>query len=207
MTGLRARKKAQREARILDAALSLFRAHGFEDARIEQIAEMAELSIGTVYNYFPTKGDLLVAIVALETSDTLAAGSDVVNDPPEDPAEALQALADAWYRHSFRLLDKRLWRHAFAMMIERPDAPASVRFAQNDEDLRTQVSDLVRELQRHNRARADIDPVDAGLCAFNLIDRMFMTFVTDEAMTPAQLSDLLRRQLAITGLALRPLTH
>lgn len=203
MTGLRARKKAQREARILDAALSMFRASGFDDTRMEHIAEMAELSIGTVYNYFPTKGDLLVAIVALETSETLAAGQCVVEDPPEHPAEALLALANAWYRHSFRLLDKRLWRHAFAMMIERPDAPSSVRFAQNDENLRIQVSDLVRALQARGLARPDIDAGDAGLCAFHLIDRMFMVFVTDEAMTSAELSDLLGRQLAITGLALR----
>ena len=79
MTGLRARQKAKREARILDAALSNFRANGFEAARMEQIAESAELSTGTLYNYFPTKGDLLVAIVVLETADTLTAGVDIVD--------------------------------------------------------------------------------------------------------------------------------
>lgn len=199
MPGLRARKKAQREARILDSALSIFRARGFDDARMEQIAEMSELAIGTVYNYFPTKGDLLVAIVGLETSDTLAAGAAVVGDPPADPRTAILALAQAWYRHSFRLLDKSLWRHAFAMMIERPNAPSSVRFSQNDDHLRAQISDLVRSLQARGHARPDLDVRDAGLCIFNLIDRSFMMFVTDDQMTLPDLMALLDRQLAVTN--------
>ncbi|MFK7751291.1 MAG: TetR/AcrR family transcriptional regulator [Sedimentitalea sp.] len=203
MANLRARQKAQREARILDAALSMFRARGFDDAKMEQIAEMSELSIGTLYNYFPTKGDLLVAIVALETADTLAAGAAVVDDPPGDPTQALLALADVWYRSSFRLLDKRLWRHAFAMMIERPNAPSSVRFAQNDEHLRAQLADLIRALQKRGLARGDINASDAGLCAFNVIDRTFMMFVTDDNMSNPQLLRTLGRQLSIAGMALR----
>lgn len=202
MAGLRARQKAQREARFLDAALSIFRARGFDAARMEQIAEMAELSIGTLYNYFPTKGDLLVAIVVLETADTLAAGVDVLENPPREVTDALMALAESWYSHSFRLLDKSLWRHAFAMMIERPDAPASMRFAENDARLRRQLADLITELQSRGRVRADVDVEDTALCVFNLIDRTFMRFITEDAMTREELADLLRRQLRITGLAL-----
>lgn len=203
MAGLRARKKAQSEARILDAALSIFRARGFDNARMEQIAEMADLSIGTLYNYFPTKGDLLVAIVVLETEDTLAAGNTIVANPPGDATEALMALAGTWYDHSFRLLDKKLWRHAFAMMIERPDTPSALQFAQNDENLRVQIADLVRALQSHGHVRRDVDAQDVGLSAFNMIDRTFMMFVTNDTMDNEQLMEFLKRQLAITGRALR----
>lgn len=203
MAGLRAKQKAQRETRILDAALSAFRARGFEASRMEHIAEMSELSIGTLYNYFPTKGDLLVAIVGLETADTLVAGQAVVDDPPDDPSDALLTLAEAWYRHSFRLLDRRLWRHAFAMMMERPDLQSSVRFAQNDLALQRQIVDLVVALQRQGHAREDLSPADMALCAFNLIDRSFMTFVSDDTMTFDDLMEVLGRQMAITGVAMR----
>jgi AcrR family transcriptional regulator len=202
MAGLRARKKAQSEARILDSALSIFRARGFDDARMEQIAEKADLSIGTLYNYFPTKGDLLVAIVVLETEDTLTAGRAIVANPPADVADALMALASVWYRHSFRLLDKPLWRHAFAMMIERPNAPSSIKFAKNDEDLRGQMADLIRALQARGHVRPDVDALDVGLSAFNLIDRTFMMFVTNDDMDSDQLTDLLSRQLAVTSIGL-----
>lgn len=203
MTGLRARQKAKREARILDAALSNFRANGFEAARMEQIAESAELSTGTLYNYFPTKGDLLVAIVVLETADTLTAGVDIVENPPEDATEALMALAKVWYRHSFRLLDKALWRHAFAMMIERPEAPASLRFARNDAKLRSQIADLITVLQKRGVVPDAVDPQDAGLCLFHLIDRSFMACVTDDSMSIECLLDMLSRQISLTSFGLR----
>ena len=202
MAGLRERQKARRETRILDAALSVFRARGFGAARMEDIAEQAELSIGTLYNYFPTKGDLLVAIVALETEDTLAAGQAVIAAPPSDPTAALLALAEAWYRHSFRFLDRALWRHAFAMMLERPQSQSAVRFAQNDDHLKAQAAELVRALQARGLARTDIAPEDLGLSVFNLIDRSFMTYISDEEMAFAALMALLERQLAVIGRAI-----
>ena len=63
MSGLRERQKALRHDRILEAAARLFREHGYEDVKMEAIAAAAEVAIGTIYNYYQNKGDLLVAIV------------------------------------------------------------------------------------------------------------------------------------------------
>lgn len=83
MTGLRERQKADRHRRILAAAMARFRRDGFHAARIEDLAMDAEVSIGTVYNYYGTKGDLLMAAVALEVEEVLAAGTRFfVTHPP-----------------------------------------------------------------------------------------------------------------------------
>jgi AcrR family transcriptional regulator len=68
MAGLRAKQKADRTRRILEAATTLFRQQGYDSARIEDIAEMAEVSVGTLYNYYQNKGDILVATVAMEVT-------------------------------------------------------------------------------------------------------------------------------------------
>lgn len=52
------------ERAIVDAALALFRAHGFEATTTKQIAEAAGVAQGTVFLVAPTKEGLLV--VALE---------------------------------------------------------------------------------------------------------------------------------------------
>ena len=62
--GLRAKHKADRTERIIQAAAQMFRDLGFDAVRMEAIAALAAVSAGTVYNYFPTKRDLLVAIVS-----------------------------------------------------------------------------------------------------------------------------------------------
>ncbi len=58
--GLRERKKARTRTSIQEQAMRLFRAHGYDDTTVEQIAEAAEVSPTTVYRYFPTKPDLVI---------------------------------------------------------------------------------------------------------------------------------------------------
>ncbi|MGR3938662.1 TetR/AcrR family transcriptional regulator [Streptomyces sp. BRA346] len=58
--GLRERKKRQTRQHISDVATGLFMERGFEAVTIAEIAEAAEVSVNTVYNYFPTKEDLFV---------------------------------------------------------------------------------------------------------------------------------------------------
>ena len=56
------REKLQRRNDIIDAAEKLFFSRGFESATMDEIAEMAELSKGTLYLYFKSKEDLQFAI-------------------------------------------------------------------------------------------------------------------------------------------------
>ena len=56
--GLRERKKRQTRQQISDIATGLFLERGFDAVTIAEIAEAADVSVNTVYNYFPSKEDL-----------------------------------------------------------------------------------------------------------------------------------------------------
>ncbi|MGH3503824.1 MAG: TetR/AcrR family transcriptional regulator [Nocardioidaceae bacterium] len=58
--GLRERKKARTRAHIAGTAARLFGEHGYENVAVIDIASAAEVSEQTVYNYFPTKQDLVL---------------------------------------------------------------------------------------------------------------------------------------------------
>jgi AcrR family transcriptional regulator len=59
VSGLRERKKQQTRQLIAETALRLFTERGFENVRVAEIARAADVAEKTVYNYFPTKEDLV----------------------------------------------------------------------------------------------------------------------------------------------------
>ena len=59
----RKREREQRRQSILDAAETLFAGNGYHSTGIEQIADLAEISVGTVYFYFKNKEDLLTNLL------------------------------------------------------------------------------------------------------------------------------------------------
>jgi AcrR family transcriptional regulator len=83
-TGLRQRKKDETRRRISEVAVGMFAERGFDRVRVAEIARVAEVSEATVYNYFPTKEDLVYAGMEnyearlLETVRTRAPGTTVL---------------------------------------------------------------------------------------------------------------------------------
>ncbi|RRQ78317.1 TetR family transcriptional regulator [Streptomyces griseofuscus] len=58
--GLRERKKRQTRQYISDVATGLFIERGFDAVTVAEIADAANVSVNTVYNYFPAKEDLFL---------------------------------------------------------------------------------------------------------------------------------------------------
>lgn len=180
-----------------EAAARLFREAGYGAVRMEDIAAAADVSVGTLYNYFATKGDLLLAIVTMEVEEVLTAGASVLANPPDDPAQALDALIGGYYDHSQVYLSKAMWRTAMALSIEAPDTPFSQRYTALDKMLTAQVCDMVAALQRRGRLKAGVPASIVGAVLFNNLNQMFIEFVKAEDMEMAALRASVRRQTAL----------
>src|SRR6476619_2110056 len=55
-----------RRRRILDATIELASAGGFEQMQMRAVAERADVALGTLYRYFPSKIHLLVSALSQE---------------------------------------------------------------------------------------------------------------------------------------------
>lgn len=182
MAGLRERQKADRKRRILSAAVTRFQADGYRGVRIEDLAEMAGVSVGTVYNYYRTKGDILIATVAMEVEDVLASGAAIIRDPPPGVEAAILGLIFQYYDHSLEYLSKEMWRTAMALSIEAPDTPNGRRYAELDRRLSAQVTELIEALRLRGEVRDDVDADAFGQVIFNNLNQMFIEFVRNDAM-------------------------
>ncbi|MFJ9816119.1 TetR/AcrR family transcriptional regulator [Streptomyces sp. NPDC101151] len=71
--GLRERKKLQTAMRIYRVAVALFAERGFDNVSVQEIADAAEVSKMTVFNYFGTKEDLVFRPMEEHFGDTARA--------------------------------------------------------------------------------------------------------------------------------------
>lgn len=194
MAGLRAKHKADRHQRIVEAAARLFRTQGYDTVKMEAIAAAAEVSIGTIYNYYKNKGDLLVAIVSMEVHEVLAAGERVIADPPRNAEKAVAKLIANYIEHALVYLSKEMWRQAMAITTQQPDSPSGVAYNELDEALARQTSKLIKKLQTLGLAQVGVDAQAIGELIFNNTNMMFTIFVKQEAMSVATLLTRIRRQ-------------
>jgi AcrR family transcriptional regulator len=74
--GLRERKKQQTRELIAEAARRLFADRGFDAVTVAQVAQAANVSEVTVFNYFPTKEDLVYGGMQFFEEKLLAAVRD-----------------------------------------------------------------------------------------------------------------------------------
>jgi AcrR family transcriptional regulator len=74
--GLRERKKAQTRQLIAERAVRLFTERGFEGVTVAEVARAADVAEKTVFNYFPTKEDLVYNRLETFESELLAAVRD-----------------------------------------------------------------------------------------------------------------------------------
>lgn len=99
----RVQQQERTRAAVLTAAEAEFGEHGYLDAKIDRIADRADLTRGAVYSNFPSKRALYLAVLADLIGRTAGDGQASV---PRSVADALEDLARIWLER-FPLLDDR----------------------------------------------------------------------------------------------------
>ena len=92
-SGLRERKKLATRAALHEAALQLVAERGLDHVSVDDIADRADVSPRTFFNYFPSKDD---AVLGLDPEgSTQLVEAFLARPADESPVEALRAVARA----------------------------------------------------------------------------------------------------------------
>jgi len=154
MTGLRESKKHHTRERIASEAMRLFATRGFDHVTVAEVAEAAEVSEKTVFNYFPTKEDLFFDEVPARAAAFASAIRD--REPGRSAISALRRLQD---RDASRLTSAEF--ATFARIIE--ESPA----------LRVKELEVMRyfaeALAETLRAELGVSELDARVAASALV--------------------------------------
>ena len=110
------RRLAAREQAILEAARALAVEHGMAAVQIAAVAKRAGIAAGTVYRYFPSKADLVAALIAALAAREIEAMRKAADAAPGP----LSALAASIATFAARALASR--KLAWAAIAEPVDA-------------------------------------------------------------------------------------
>jgi len=180
-TGRRERQKLDREHRILSAARRLFDRRGYLNTSMEDVARRAGLAVGTLYNYFSSKDQLLLALSRIDTEHLLSIRERILADHPQDPVEAISALTEVMV-NGITAGERRLWRELFVASIAAPDTLGARLFAL-DMRLIAQLTQMLDLLKARGSIDAGVDTSRAAGLFYGICLTWTIAFATRDDLT------------------------
>jgi AcrR family transcriptional regulator len=164
------KKKQKRRKRIIQAATKLFQNKGYTDTTIGDIADQAEVGVGTIYNYFSSKNEILLNLVA-----------DIcIEKKPEeiifenDPVKTLQSYIYGYF-DEFLIFDKAIWRGWFAALFKEPTL--FERAYALDMKIVGELVSLCEQMQADNMISNKVSAQDIASTVYGLFISWMMTFI------------------------------
>ena len=131
-----ARRRARTRQQVLDVAERAFAAGSYRDVRMEDVAEAADVAVGSIYGHFGSKDGLYLAL-AERALEGFASYLDQAAQPAYSPLEQVMACGDVYLR--FHLEHPGLFR--FLAFDGTQTEPSSA-----EQELRTRVGQRLAEI-------------------------------------------------------------
>lgn len=168
LTSLREKKKRRTRADIVAAAAEFIGREGYRNANMRDIAAAADVAYQTLYNYFPSKARLAVALLERDAEPV-----EVLSDDEADVVGTLVSLAESMGR---RVLagDRDVWREAIVEAIRNDETPLGYL----EPVLGERVAGLLDAAQQHGHLDAYLDTGATASVIESLLSSALLTWVT-----------------------------
>ncbi|MGU3651312.1 TetR/AcrR family transcriptional regulator [Mycolicibacterium sp. A43C] len=173
--------------RVLDAAAHIFSTHGYAAGTTNRIAEAAEMSIGSLYQYFPNKDAILAALI----DEHIEAGGELLTQRSRDGLpSSLESTLRLFVRATIdnHRDDPALHRVLFEQ------APRSAALLERLHEIESRAVAGVTELLRHHPEVEVADPNFAARLTVTTIESLVHRLIVQPVDT-IQLEDEVVRLL------------
>ena len=177
--GLRERKRLRTRQSILTAAQELFHRQGIDGAAMESIAEMADISIASLYNYFPSKDVLLAEIIEEGIREFTSTTDHLTRKKYPNAIAGYIALSKCHFQW-FDTVDRSWLRRFSAHALMRVDS-ASESYSSIEALLQAEVHRMSEALEQQGLLNAkDVDISTLSTLVWSIANAEFYAYVVDE---------------------------
>ena len=196
---IRQERAVTRQEKILDAALDVFAAHGYQQATVDEIASTARTSKGGIYFHFPGKDAIFLALLDRSADLLLARVGERVSaeaDPIAKVDAALLALVRTFGGH-----------RALARLFLVESRGAGPKFHARLVDVQSRFALFLRQQLDDAVAQGAISPLDTEIASqawFGALNQVVTVWALAEAPRPLEetyphLRALLLRSIGLKG--------
>jgi len=158
---------------ILESATSVFAKTGFYKAKAIEIARKANIAVGTIYNYFKNKDDILISIFNERIGGlnrSLEESLQEINNPDEKLATILDSMI-ALFKSNRELAE------VVTIELRQSSKFFSSTAISPVVDFLDIITDVIRQGQERGLYRADIDPRVVSLVILGSFENLLHSWV------------------------------
>jgi len=173
----RERRKEARPGELLDAALELFVEKGFAATRAEEVAARAGVSKGTLFLYFPSKEELLKAVVRENISGRFKEWNEEFEAFGGTSAEMVRHFMQLWWERVGATKASGITK---LMISEARNFPEIASFYQQEVIVPGQM--LIRRMLQRGVASGEFRTLDIDYATYNIVAPMIFLIMTKHSI-------------------------
>ncbi|CUK18270.1 Nicotinate degradation protein S [Ruegeria denitrificans] len=177
MAGLREQQKEKRKSALLKSAASLFGKRRYSEVKLEEIAKLAEVSPRTLYSYFSTKNELLLAVIVRDFDLAFKRGQEVIDSDTVSALAAINSLSVCHFAIDHQGLTREMWRFGIAAFVCDPDPHFAFEYENCLRKVRDQFERLVNKLKSNDLLPQSLDSEMFAQVLESSATQLFLEFV------------------------------
>jgi AcrR family transcriptional regulator len=194
-SGLRARKKLESRAAILEATSRLIEQHGYDATTMRDIAEAAGVSHQTLYNYFPTKALIVHGMLTGEQERFVARINRLLDDESMD----LLAILDGVVKLRLEVMgrDHRpLWREVVSLLFREENEFFGL-LSQNYDLAQARLSTFFARAQKRGALSGDVEVGVLAQAVYAIVNFAMLQFIAEPNTTRTAIRSRVGAQLRL----------
>lgn len=185
--GLREQKKQKAQDSILQNAGNLFLTKGYLGTTLEEIAARAEIGVGTLYNYYDSKAEVFLAVMADKMDFSVEEIDGLLGDAETDVVDLiLKFIREA--SKPFLLISNEIWQELIsaALGVTTPGNVLLQRLIQVDNQFMSQLEKCFDHLINQGAIASNYPTKQAAGVIYSIILSQFLFYIYDKDMTGEQ---------------------
>ncbi len=178
---LRERKKKSTRRSILAAARSLFFTRGYGATSMELIAEESGVAVGTIYNYFSSKAQVMVEINSEDTDMAMVVPDET--DLSDKSVEDLVWIILDRVLSYLSVYPRELIREVFFAVWKSHRGSLAEGLIRQDERMLAHLSGFFLGLRESGRIKPDSEPETVAFAVYSIISGAVMWYAVDDRVS------------------------